>query len=224
MVFGFNADAQLRSRFKERTSISFGGHLGIPNGEFQDVYGEYLYGVGGTIVTKNRFPFVYTGLNYSYARMGKTTSEIQLLDGENQFGSAVWKGYSASISNKIHRIHAVARFEPFRGKVQPYVEGAVGGVIYNSRMTIQEDSRYAEPEKSNLETSIAGSIGWSAGLKVQVVNRIFIEGRIENLLGSKASYMKPESIYINGYGDADYDMLRSQTNSRVFQLGISFEL
>jgi len=207
MAFGFNADAQLRSRFQERTSISFGGQLGTPLDEFKDVYGEASYGVGGTFVTKNRFPFVYTGLNYSYARMGKITDEVQVFDGENIYGNPVWEGYDASVSNKVHRIHTVARFEPFKGKVQPYVEGLAGAVIYNSRLTLQEESGFNDPDKSNLETSVAGSLGWSAGLKVQLVSRVFLEGRVENLMGSNVRYMN-----------------QSQTSSRIFQVGISFEL
>lgn len=224
LAIGFNADAQVRPRFQERTSISFGGHVGVPQGEFKQVYGESSYGIGGTFVTKNRFPFLYTGLNYTYSRMGKLTDEVLLYDGDNIFGNPVYESHDASVSNKVHRIHGVARFEPFKGKVQPYIEGMAGGVVYNTRMILEDESGFGEVDKSNLETSVAGSIGWAAGLKVQLVRGLFVEGRFENLTGSNVRYMDPESLFMDSFGNVQYNMLESQTNSQIFHLGISLDI
>lgn len=224
IAFSFNADAQDSSRYHERTSISFGGQVGIPQDEFKEVYGEASYGIGGTFVTKNRFPFVYTGLNYSYARMGKLTNDVRLSDGENIFGTPVFETYDATVANKIHRVHLVARFKPFKGKVQPYIEGMAGGAIYNTRMSIEDRSGFERVENSNLETSLAGSIGWSAGLKVEVARGLFVEGRVENLMGSNVRYMDPESLTLDSFGNTNYNMLESQTNSRIFQIGIALDL
>jgi len=224
LAFGFSADAQVRPRFQERTSISFGTQVGVPQGEFKHVYGEAAYGIGGTFVTKNRLPFIYSGLNYTYARMGKLTDEVRLYDGENLFGNPVYESYNASVSNKVHRIHGVVRLEPFKGKVQPYVEGLAGGVIYNTRMVIEDESGFEEASKSNLETSLAGSAGWAAGLKIELSRGLFVEGRMENLRGSNSRYMDPETVIMDSFGNVQYDMLESQTHSRIFHIGISLDI
>jgi len=224
LAFSLKTDGQVRQRLQERTSISFGTQVGIPQGEFAQEYGEASYGIGGTFITKNRFPFTYTGINYTYARMGKLTDEVLLYEGENIFGNPVYERYDASVSNKVHRIHGVARFEPFRGKIQPYIEGLAGGVIYTTRLGLEEVSGYSDTEKSSLETTVAGSIGWAVGLKIQLVRGLFAEGRVETLRGSRASYVDPESVQIDSYGDVQYNMLNSQTNSRLFHIGISLDI
>lgn len=223
-IFILDASAQFGRQLQERTSISFGTQVGVPQSEFRDVYGDLSYGIGGSFVTKNKFPFLYTGINYTYARMGKFTEQVSLQSGTDFSGSPVFEEANASLSNKVHRGHIVARLEPFRGRVQPYIEGMAGGVIYNTALKVEKVSDFdSEVSKENLETSVAGSAGWAVGLKFQLMRGLFVEGRMENLLGSNARYVDPESVFMDINENFQYDILQSQTNSKIFHLGISLD-
>ena len=211
---------------RERTIISFGGEVGVPQAEFDEVYGDATFGYGGNFLTKTRLPFIFSGVNIQYARMGKYADEVFIEEGQTLNGTPVFQSASAEAKYKVHTVHGALRFEPFRGPVQPYIEGLAGFKVFSSNVkVIDEETRSREViDKYNLERSMTTSYGWAAGLKIQLTPGIFAEGRVENLFGGNARYIDGESMYMNSQDQFSYDMLESKTNTLLIHLGVSIDI
>lgn len=207
------------------TSISFGGELGLPSGDFNSSMGSALYGFGGSFHTDNRNRLFQTGGNFSFAKFGKYSDEMRLYQGESMNGNAVFEDANIDVKHRIYRTHASLRLNPFHGRIQPYVEGLAGLKWFSSSAHITQYSGRAKEklDKYNLERSFTTSYGWAAGVKVEATRGLFIEARYENLMGGQANFINPESFSMTSNEVFDYDMERSKTNISQIHIGISFE-
>ncbi|MFK7757174.1 MAG: hypothetical protein AB8B53_09615 [Flavobacteriales bacterium] len=208
-----------------KTTVSFGGELGLPSGEFNSSLGTQTFGFGGSFHTDTRNRIFQTGGNFSFARFGSYSDELSLYQGETLNGNSVFEEANVHVKHRIYRTHASMRLNPFNGRVQPYVEGLAGLKWFSSSAHISQYSGRAKEKlnKYNLERSFTSSYGWAAGVKIEAARGVFIEARYENLIGGQASFINPESFSMTSHEVFEYDMERSKTNISQIHIGVSLE-
>lgn len=209
----------------ERTSISFGAQLEIPTGEYNQTHNQLNAGIGGSFLTQTKLPFIQSGINFTHAKSGKYEDDIFLDTNENINGNEIYERANFTVNHNIYRTHGVLRFKPFKGPVQPYLDGMAGIKVFSStaRTELEEGRDNYVISKENLEKSLAGSLGWAIGLKIQLTSGLFLEGRYEKLEGGNATYIDTDSFQLNPQGNYQYDLLSSKTNSNLAHLGISLD-
>ena len=209
----------------ERTSISFGTQLEIPNGEYNHIHNQLNIGIGGSFLTRTKLPLFQSGINFTYAKTGKYIDDVFLETDEYVDGNPIYQIADFSVKHRIYRTHGVLRFKPFKGPIQPYLDGMAGVKMFSSTAKTEQgqgrDSYVLGRE--NIERHFAGSIGWALGLKVKLTRRAFLEGRFEKLEGGNASYIDADSFLLNPQGGDDYDLRNSKTSSTLIHLGISLD-
>ncbi len=210
---------------REKTSISFGGQMEIPSEEYSLYQTESTFGYGGSFLTRNRIPWFQSGINFTYGQTGKFTDEVSIQEGETYNGTPVFGITDLTVKHKIYRTHGVLRFKPFKGMVQPYIDGMAGMKVFASSAKMEQGEGRSKTvlDRYNIEKSLTSSFGWAAGLKVEITNDFFVEGRYEHMTGGTASYIDEESLYLNASDKLEYDLHESRTNSSLVHLGISID-
>ena len=210
---------------RERTSISFGTQLEIPNGEYNYIHNQLNIGIGGSFLTRTKLPLFQSGINFTYAKTGKYIKDIFLETDEYAAGNPIYQIADFSVKHRIYRTHGMLRFKPFKGPIQPYLDGMAGVKMFSSTAKTEQgqgrDSYVIGRE--NIERHFAASLGWALGLKVRLTRRAFLEGRFEKLEGGHASYIDADSFLLNPQGGYDYDLRNSKTNSTLIHLGVSLD-
>jgi hypothetical protein len=212
----------------ERTSISFGTQLEIPSGEYNYIHNhnQLNIGIGGSFLTRTKLPLFQSGINFTYAKTGKYIKDIFLETNEYAAGNPIYQIADFSVKHRIYRTHGMLRFKPFKGPIQPYLDGMAGVKMFSSTAKTEQgqgrDSYVIGRE--NIERHFAASLGWALGLKVRLTRRAFLEGRFEKLEGGHASYIDADSFLLNPQGGYDYDLRNSKTNSTLIHLGVSLDL
>ncbi len=209
----------------ERTSISFGTQIEIPTGEYNQIHNQLNVGIGGSFLTRTKIPFLQSGINFTYAKTGKYADDIFLETNEFISGTEIYERANLTVKHKIFRTNGVLRFKPFKGPIQPYLEGMAGVKTYTSTAKIEqgEGRNSYVVSRDNIERSFTGSLGWAAGIKIQLTRGVFLEGRYEKTEGGMASYIDSDSFHLNPQGNYEYDLLSSKTNSNIIHLGISLD-
>lgn len=204
-------------------SLSVGFQVVEPRGEFSQFYNGNPIGIGGAFLLNGQRSVFEFGVGYSWQSMGKSDESIRILEGEDINGNAVYGSGEMRVNSNIYTYHALARFRPFTGKVQFYLDGIAGFKAFTTKTTIMADNgSYSEVVSENRTArDVAASFGWAAGLQLGVTRDLFVEGRFESLQGGQTSFVDPESVKIDKDGNLDYTSVRSSTNTFVFQLGMS---
>ena len=223
-----DADAQRRARAERGNrgpSWSIGFQAVQPRGEFQSIYDGNPVGIGGSfLINGARSPFEF-GVGYGWQSMGKQEEGIRILEGQNIDGEDVYASGQMTVNSNIHTYQVIARFKPFTGKIQPYVDGLLGFKAFTTKTTILADNgSYSEVVDEDKEArDVSAFFGWAAGIKVEVARSFMLEGRFEAIEGGKTIFINPETIEIDKEGGLSYDRESSATDVYVFQLGFSIE-
>jgi hypothetical protein len=209
----------------ERTSISFGTQLEIPNGEYSHIHNQLNIGIGGSFLTRTKLPLFQSGINFTYSKTGKYIDDVFLETDAYINDNPIYEIADFSVKHRIYRTHGVLRFKPFKGPIQPYLDGMAGVKMFSSTAKTEHgqgrDSYVIARE--NIERHFSGSLGWAVGLKVKLTHRVLLEGRFEKLEGGNASYIDADSFLLNPQGGYDYDLRSSKTSSTLIHLGVSLD-
>ena len=220
-------DRRYRDSFMENRrrapSLSMGVQVVDPVGDFGNNFGGTPAGLAG-MFTANlaRSPFEI-GFGASWNSMGHNSDDILIHIGEDIDGNDLYSDGRMTVNNNIYTYHAVGRFKPFAGPIQPYIDVLGGFKTFSTKAKLREDGASEDLDVYREARDYALSSGWGAGLKVRLNDYIMIEGRFEKLKGGEVDFIDPGSVIINYDGHLDYNLKTSKTNSNVFQLGVSVE-
>lgn len=204
-------------------SLTMGVQLVDPLGEFGEKYDGTPVGLTGLFtVNWGRSPFEF-GFGASWNSMGSTGEDIMVYIGDDQNGNELFSDGRMRVSSNIYTYHAVGRFKPLAGPVQPYVDLLGGFKTFSTKYEIKDDESREVIEKNRELRDFALSSGWAAGLKVRLNDYMMIEGRFEKLRGGEVDFMDSESLVIKNEGELEYTTETARSNSNVFTLGISVE-
>ncbi|MBX7051227.1 MAG: porin family protein [Flavobacteriales bacterium] len=205
-------------------SLAFGVQVVQPVGEFAKQFDGYPAGVSGTFSAPiGRSPFEL-GFGYAWNNMGSQNKDISALVYTDSLGYDIYEPGTMRIRSTINRYQVIARFRPFNGRIQPYVDAMSGVEAYKTKTDITLDnSGYSEASNSvRQHLDMTYSFGWAAGLRIAIADNIFIEGRFENLTGGTANYVDKDSIELQDNNDITFETKESATSKYTYQMGLAF--
>ncbi|MBL0316578.1 MAG: hypothetical protein IPP69_12640 [Flavobacteriales bacterium] len=205
-------------------SLAFGVQVVQPVGEFAKQFDGYPAGISGTFSAPlGRSPFKL-GFGYAWNNMGSQNKDISALLYTDSMGYDIYEPGTMRIRSTISRYQVIARFRPFDGRIQPYVDAMSGVEAYKTKTDITLDnSGYSEASNSvRQHLDMTYSFGWAAGLRIAIADAVFLEGRFENLTGGTATYVDKETIELQENNDITFDTKESATSKYTYQLGLSF--
>jgi opacity protein-like surface antigen len=205
-------------------SLAFGAQVVQPIGEFSKQFDGYPAGFSANFSAPiGRSPFEL-GFGYAWNNMGSQNKEISALVYTDSMGFDIYEPGTMRIRSTINRYQVIARFRPFNGKIQPYVDAMSGVEAYKTKTDITLDNNgYSEASTSvRQHLDMTYSFGWAAGLRIAIADNIFLEGRFENLTGGNATYVDKESIELLDNNEITFDTKESATNKYTYQMGIAF--
>ena len=240
VLTGFLADAQRDRKNKDDNknqynngygnrrrapSLSMGVQVIDPRGQFGNLYDRHPAGISGLFSVNWGLSPIEFGFGAAWHQLENTKEKVTIIDGENNNGNPVFVAGKLAVKSNLYTYQAIGRFKPMAGPIQPYVD-LVGGFRTFSTKTIIEqviDGSTEEISTDRDKRDFALTHGWAAGLKVRLNDYLMIEGRMEIMKGSEVEFIDTESLEIDYFGNVQYQELVSQSDMRIFHLGISVE-
>jgi hypothetical protein len=216
-------DAQVQRR--RGPTLTFGGQVTQPIGEFSQQYDGYPAGLSGQFVAPLGRSPLEIGFGYSWNNMGSQNKDIDALVYTDSMGSDIYEEGTLRVRSNTNRYQAIARFRPFARRVQPYIEAFAGIEAFKMKTDITLDNQgYSSANNSvRQHLDMTYVYGWGAGLRVELAAGIFMEGRFESVTGGMVKYVDKESIQVNDNNSVTFDTRQSATNKYTYLLGVAFE-
>jgi len=215
-----DAEAQ---RNRRSGSISFGGQILQPLGDFSTQYDGYPAGLGGNLsIPLWRSPLEF-GVGYAWNSMGSQNEEVSVYVTTDKDGDDIYENGTMRIRSSINRYQTFARFRPFAGKIQPYADAIMGIDVFKTTndITIDNDGYSEATNSERNHQDVTYAIGWAAGLRVRLAPNIFVEGRFENLSSGKVTYVDQSSIVVTDDDNISFETKESRANRYVYQVGLA---
>jgi hypothetical protein len=226
LLAGSTLHAQRRWVNRRAPTMSFGGQVLAPRGEFASKYFGAPAGIGGNFTgSLGRSPFEI-GAGYYWNSMGSTNMDVSIIEGTTSAGTPSYASGTMRLRNSESRYQLVSRFRPFVGKIQPYGEflGGVSVFKMTSDITVENSgysSEGAGKKRENIDYAV--HYGWALGLRIQLLPGLYGEGRFESLRGTTAEYVDQSSINIVNASTLQFQKVSSKTDQFVFHLGIAMQ-
>lgn len=218
-----SAEAQNRQRgvvtVRERRSvtISAGLQLAVPKGEFADNYDGNPFGVNASVsIPLLGLPFEFGG-GFAWNRMGGASQDVEIAN--NITGTRDRGKLNVNGNAYTYQLHG--RFRPFDGKFRPYGELFAGVRNFSVRSELNLNNAN-QASGDLLERDFTFLAGYAIGAKYQLTTGIFIEARFDSQVGSRATYIDPESVVISDTGNFTYSNKNSRTDQWALSLGVAF--
>ncbi|MDZ4822800.1 MAG: hypothetical protein SH856_05030 [Flavobacteriales bacterium] len=224
-LFGFLSVSLLAQKNPRKPTLGFGVQVVQPLGQYGDTYDGYPAGFSGTFTGPIGRSPIEVGMGVAWNSMGSQNEEVMVSTGVfDSEGDEIVKAGKMKIGINNYRYTAIGRFKPFAGMIQPYGEVLAGFENYSTRTVItMDDNPSSDARDRNVYQRDFGFVaGWAAGLRIEMIEGVMVEGRFENLRGSEASYVDQESITIDDGHSISFDTKTSVTDKYAYTLGIAF--
>ncbi len=215
----FSGNAQKR----RSATLTVGGQIVQPRGEFAMQYGGYPAGFGANFTSPLGNSPLEVGVGFAWNNMGSQNKDISALVYTDTSGTDIYETGTMRIRSTINRYQAIARFRPFVGKIQPYADAFAGIEAYKTKTDITIDnsgySSASNSERPHLDMTY--TYGWAVGLRLGLTPNIHVEGRFENMSGGQVSFVDKSTIVVEDNNEITFDTKRSTTDKYTYLLGIT---
>ncbi len=205
-------------------SLTLGGQIIQPLGEFARQYDGYPAGLAGTLAIPVLRTPLELGVGYAWNNMGSQNEDVSVFVTTDKDGDDIYANGEMRIRSAINRYQTFARFRPFVGKIQPYGDLIAGMDVFKTThdITINNEG-YSEATNSvKNHQDVTYEVGWAAGLRIRMAPNVFVEGRFENLSSGKVSYVDQKTIQVDEGNEITFQTKESRANRYAYQLGIAF--
>lgn len=202
--------------FQERRGVTLSGGLqvAVPTGEFAENYGRLPFGLNAFLSVPLLNAPIEIGGGFAWNHMASSREDVNIQSSANgDVGTLRINGNSYT-----YQIHG--RLRPFNGRFRPYGEVFVGARNFSTTSKLQTSGGVSPTER--LDRSFTFIAGWGVGAKYEMTPGVFLEARFESSIGSKATYIDPESISITDSNNFDYQNLESRTDQWALSVGVAF--
>ena len=204
-------------------TLAFGGQIVQPLGDFALQYDGYPAGLAGTFSSPLAHSPLELGVGYAWNNMGSQDEDIDALISTDSLGDDIYAHGTMRIRSNINRYQVFARFRPFAGRIQPYVDAFTGMEVYKTKtdITLDNDGYSSATNDVRQHMDMSYMYGWAVGLRLRMAPNIFVEGRFENITGGPVTYVDQSTIKLGGNNDISFDTKESRTNKYTYQLGLA---
>lgn len=210
--------AAQQDRTQQRTATITGGlEIGIPTGEFDASWGRQMAGLSANMtLPMRRLPFSY-GFDFAWQRMGGGTRKVTVDDPVVTSREGEMK-----VRSNLYGYHGMLRFQPYRGKVSPYLDGMLGLRHFLTTTEVNVKGLDQPILEERNESAFVGSAGFAIGAYYEVTRHFVLEARFERLSGGRVTYVDPRSIEITQAGEVTYGTLSSGSRMVNLTFGAGF--
>jgi opacity protein-like surface antigen len=204
----------------QQTAIGGGFQTAIPVGNFANDYDDTPVGLAAMLTAPTwRNSPVHLGFGFAWNTMGSEKQDIYVADGD-AFSNA-----SLKVATNKYSYNALARFSPFKGRMQPYIEGIAGMSNYSTKSEISGtyNNGIEYESKDRFQNEVALNYGWGAGLQIRMAPHVFLEGRVERLQSTGTSFINQKELEIDDYGNLDYELIQTKPKWMTIQVGLTFK-
>jgi len=220
------------SNVSAQSLFQFGinGQLAFPQDEFKNNAADIGGGFG--------FDFIYDPRSLPFGFGASLGFIFYGYESYREIVSTSAADFEADVSttNSIFTGHLMFRFQPYRGKIRPYIEGLIGLNYLTTDTTIDEIGWSDNGIHTHNFDDAAFSYGGGIGILYRLVEKpfnpahprynqklwaILIDIKMRYILGGEAEYLNEGSIYREN-GNLYYDVKMSRTDMLTFNIGITF--
>jgi hypothetical protein len=224
LLLGITAVAQRNVRNPRKPTLNFGVQVMQPIGQFAETFEGYPAGFAGQF----HFPIarspIEIGLGAAWNSMGAQNEQVLVGTGfvDLQGDEIVSEGRIRMGSNN-YRYTSMLRFRPFAGLIQPYAELVAGVETYSTttRISMNDPAYQATPGRDVHQRDVGVTTGWAAGLALELVDGISINGRFENLRGSEATYVDGNTLVLTNEQELRFETRTSATDKYTYTVGVT---
>lgn len=213
--------------FAQNWEASVGFGLASPQGEFRSSLGQNGYGIVGDIGYAPAVNPYFIGLSVGYLVYGSESRK-------EPFSTTIPDvTVDVNTTNALVIAQLLLKFQPNRGVLRPYMQGALGVnyLFTTTQITSENTIAFEEVASSTNESDAAFAYGGGAGLLIRLSgpagegeespSEFLIDLGARYMVGGEADYLKEGSIRrVNGR--VVYDTQRSATDLLLFQVGVAF--
>ena len=200
-------------------TLSVGGQVAIPRGEFAEFYKGYPTGINAAA----SFPIwglpIEAGGGFAWNEIAGEGRQVYISDNYGGVDEAKLKIKGNAYTYNVH-----ARLRPLNGGFRPYGEVLAGMANYSVKSKLYtgaaDDRAAPETEVSNRDYTWI--TGWAVGLEVRLFPSVFLEGRFQKITGDRTEYINPRSIEIAPTGSYTFDTQTSRIDQFAVSLGLAF--
>lgn len=223
LVFTQQLTAQVLRR--HTPTIAFGVQVAQPRGDFRLQYDGYPYGLSGNLALPIRRSAFEVGGGFSWNAMGSKNESVSVVVGQDASGNNVYSRGTMRIRSNDYRYVGFLRLRPLTGAIQPYADVFVGVDQFQTSTDIEIDnSGYSEATNQRIEhQDLAMLAGYGIGLRLRLVRGLYVEGRFENQVGTKAKYVNQNTLSIVGGNNLQFTTNETRTNKYVYQVGLAIQ-
>lgn len=206
--------------------------MGFPRGPFRENVGVAMGGFSGYVGGYPPRSPTMIGLEVGYMIYG-------FEDHQEPFSTISNLNVDVETQHSVLSVHLLARLQPRRGWVRPYLDGLVGFHYFFTYTSVQ-NSDWTEEDRTIASLidhdDVTFSHGWGGGLMIKVydgsrkkgfkpghnVRQALIDLRVRNLYGAEALYIKEGGIH-RATSSVTYDLNRSRTDMITAFIGLVYE-
>lgn len=220
-------DDRRNPRNRHRASLAVGAQAVQPIGDFATVYKGTPMGLSANL----GIPLHRLGLEvvpqFSWNSMGAYNKDIMVNSGVNAQGDTITNPGTYRLRNNDYRYEAGLRFKPFDGAIQPYAEGILGFETFKTQTDISVTnaggfSTVQDATVASRSTTLLAGYGIGLRFRLNRSRSTFFDIRYQRIAGAKATYIVPESVYVDNKNELQYTTANTYTNRELLQVGISF--
>jgi hypothetical protein len=210
--------------------FSINGQLAFPQDEFKKNAADLGGGFG--------FDFIYDPQSLPFGFGASLGFIFYGYESYREIISTSTAAFEADVSttNSIFTGHLMFRFQPYHGRIRPYIEGLLGINYLTTDTKIDEVGWGDDGIHTHNFDDAAFSYGGGIGILYRIVEKPFnpaqprnnrklwamlIDIKLRYILGGEAEYLNEGSIYREN-GDLFYDVKMSRTDMLTLNIGITF--
>jgi hypothetical protein len=223
LLIAMKADAQLLQR--RTPNINFGVQVVQPRGEFANQFDGFPAGLSGSLSIPVRRSMLEAGASFAWNNMGSQNENVSVIVGQDQSGTDVYARGTMRIRSNNYRVSGLVRFRPLTGAFQPYADALVGMDQFRTSTDLQVDnSGFSEAGSERIEhRDWSLHAGFALGLRIRLAPLLFLDGRFESIVGSRASYVNQNTIQVVNGDEVRFETSKSNTDKYTYQLGIALQ-
>ncbi len=210
---------------QHRPSLSLGFSAMEPLRMFADNYDGIPFGISGQIEFPiGRFIPLELGGDFAWYSRGGDRTDILIYEGQDFNGNESFSDGTLKIRSNIYSYSGFVRLNPVAGAFQFYGDLIVGVQNFSTNTIIESEDNLTEPSRERAHRGFSFMTGWAAGIKIRLVEQMYLEARFANLRGSDVTMVDKNSIFTDSEGNLEFEELTTPTDHHVYQIGVSFVL
>lgn len=205
-------------------NFDLGFALGDPQGEFRSELNRESYGLDAAFTYQLPQSPIHIGVGFGYQNFGWQE--------RNEFLSRDIPEVDVRVrtTNNMISPHLIMRVEPEFGLISPFLEGSLGFNYLYTQTAIIDDWDEEEIASNVNYDYTTSNFGVGGGMKIKLYEGYDDEGdffgvsliaKTKYMIGGEALYLK-EGGLSSSNGNLNYEVSRSRTDLRTFNVGFVF--